>query len=94
MRINSIFSFFPFIKMQNIYEIINCFINLDFNAQEATTYIIDQKNVNIAKSTVLKIYKRLRDILYKYLFLVYGTETLGELNKGDYFSIDQSLIYT
>ncbi len=43
--------------MQIIYEIINYFINLDFNAQEATTYLINQKNVNITKATVLKTYK-------------------------------------
>ena len=31
MRKNSIFALFPYIKMQVTHEIINCFINLDFN---------------------------------------------------------------
>ena len=40
----------------------------------------------------MKIYNKLRDILYKYLFILYDSEPVGKLNKGEYFSVDESLI--
>jgi len=63
--------------MQVIYEIINCFINLYFNAVRPCCYIKESKNTTIANSTLLKIYNKLRDVLYKYLFILYDSEPVG-----------------
>lgn len=92
IRKNSIFSLFPYIKMKVIYEIINCFINLDFNAVRACSYLKETKNITIENSTLLKIYNKLRDVLYKYLFILYDSEPVGQLNKVEYFSVDEGLI--
>jgi len=90
--INSIFAFCPYIKIPIIYEIINCFISLDFNAVRDIKYLKENTDISISKTTLHKIYIKLRDILYKYSFIVYDSEALGELNKGDYFSFEESLI--
>ena len=42
-------------------------------------------------SSPSKFYKELRYIIYRSLYIRYQTEPLGEFNKNQYFSVDESL---
>lgn len=85
IRTNSFFDKFP------LYEVLNCFLNLEFNAEKAMHFIKEQKNINITKKTILNIYKKARNIIHRFLFIKYQTELLGELNQAGFFSCDESL---
>jgi len=72
-------------------EIINSFIFLELNAKKAQHILFNEKNINILNRLVNKIYKELRNIIYKYQLIVYKSETLGTKNENSYFAIDESL---
>lgn len=38
-----------------------------------------------------KIFKKIRNIIYKYLEVIYETELLGEENENAFFSVDENL---
>ena len=55
IRINSIFSEFPFHKLKIIYEIIICFLCYEFNVEKVIKYLDESKNYKILKPTLLNI---------------------------------------
>ena len=91
IRINSFFSKFPYQKLGVISEIINCFLNYEYNSSKALKYLQESKHLTISKTIILKVYKELRYVIYRYLYISYQTEPLGESNKNQYFSVDESL---
>ena len=92
VRINTFFSELPFHKLQEVYEILLCFICYDFNAEKAQKYLEDTKNIKISKNTLLSIYQEFRDVIHLYMNIVYETELISEQNKREYFSADESII--
>ncbi len=52
----------------------------------------ETKEINVTKRTVSLAFKELRDIIYKYLTLVYHTEILGDINSKRYFAADEPLL--
>ena len=63
-----------------------------FNAQDPIKYLIKEKNiVPLSGNLVTKVYDRLRDIVTKYLYVVYETEILGKENEGGFYSVDESM---
>ena len=91
IRINSFFSKFPYQKLGVVSEIINCFLNYEYNSSQALKYLQESKHLKISKTIILKAYKELRYVIYRYLYIRYQTEPLGEFNKNQYFSVDESL---
>ena len=69
IRINSLYSEFPFFKLRDITEILKCFLCLELNAEKALRYLNEEKQIIISKRSLLKIYKKFRDIIYKYMYL-------------------------
>lgn len=70
---------------------IEFFLCREYNADKAFEAMKQSFNVTITKVTIYKIYKVFRNIIYKYILIVYQTEPLGELNERSFFSIDESL---
>ena len=89
---NSLFAKFPQIKLRDLTEIINCFICLEFNTKKAFTYLKENKNVSISQNTLSKIYKKLRNIIYQYMKIVYNSEVISTVNNNDNLAVDESLI--
>ena len=54
-------------------------------------YLKEYKQISITYKSIYKIYNEIRRIIYKYLSITYQTGILGEENKNDYFSVDESL---
>ena len=50
-----------------------------------------EKPYIVSSIVVSIIFKKLRNIIYKYLEVVYETEILGEENENVFFSVDESL---
>lgn len=92
IRINQLSSLFPFQKLGDIYEIILCFLCYEFKVEKALTYLANSKNIKISKSTLLHIYQKLRDIIYKYMNIVYDTELINNINKNGIFLVYENLI--
>ena len=92
IRINSLYQEFPFFKLKDITEILKCFLCLELNAEKALKLLKDEMYINISKRSLLKIYQVFRNIIYKYMHLVYETENIGDANKNEFYSADESLI--
>lgn len=92
IRMNSLFSKFPFIKLRDMSEIIYCFLCLDLNSKKVHTYLKENKNINLSMRTLLKVYVKLRDVINKYMKLIYESDKISTKNNRDYFSADESLI--
>ena len=92
IRIKSLYNEFPFHKLKDKTKLLNCFLCLEFNWEKAYKYLKDSKVINISKHSILKIFKKLRDIIYKYMYLVYETELIREINKNEFYAADKSLI--
>ena len=39
----------------------------------------------------MRVYKEIRDVIYRYFRILYGSESLEDGNHIDYYSIDESL---
>ena len=88
---NSFFSKFSYNSLQVISEIIKCFICKEINAEKTYLYLKQEKQITITKELIMRVYKEIRDVIYRYLRLLYGSESLEEANHIDYYSIDESL---
>lgn len=78
--------------MQEVYEILLCFLCYDFNVKKAHKYLEETKNITISKITLLGIYQKIRNVIHQYMNIVYETEFISEENKREFFSADESLI--
>ena len=70
---------------------MKCFIIKDINADKIWKYLVDEKNKIISRNLVLRIYKEIREVLYRYLFIQYRLELFGDSNISKYYSVDVSL---
>ena len=52
---------------------------------------MDENNITISKQLILRIFKEIREIIYRYLFIQYRAETFGDSNNSEYYSVDESL---
>ena len=91
IRFNSFFDFFSKISLNSIYEVIKCFICYNFNKKQAHTYLINEKNIIISENAIKEIYQKIREIIYRYYYILYQSEYLGERDSSDYYAIDESL---
>ena len=94
IRINSLYQEFPFFKLKDITEILKCFLCFELNAEKALKLLKEEKNINISKRSLLKIYQKFRNLIYKYMHLIYETEEIGEANKNDFYSADERIKHT
>ena len=78
--------------MQEVYEILLCFLCYDFNVEKAHKYLEETKNIKISKITLLGIYQKIRNVIHQYMNIVYESEFISEENKREFFSADESLI--
>ena len=60
IRINCLFSLFPFQKLGEIYEINLWFLCYKFNVEKAFIYLTNTKNIKISKPNLLNIYQKLQ----------------------------------
>lgn len=74
-----------------IAKIFTCFISKEYNVSQTVKYITTEKHYILSSNVVSKIFKKLRNIIYKYLEVVYKTELLGEENENSFFSVYESL---
>ena len=51
--------------------------------ESAWKYLKDEKQLPIAKALVLRIYKEIREVIYRYYRIVYTSESSEELNQID-----------
>ena len=91
IRINSLFNKFTYVRLDLISEVINCFINLEFNVKQTKHYLANEKNRNISITLLNKIYKELRNIIYDYIHIVYESEIFCPKNSHSYFAVDECL---
>lgn len=61
------------------------------NAKGAEKYIKEEKGQIISSRVIGKIYKSIREVLYKYLYIIYQHDLLLEENMHLTCSIDESL---
>ena len=92
VRINSFFSKYPQTSLKAVSEVIKCFLIKKYNAEKCLSYLNNEANYHISKKTILDIYNDIREILYKYLQIIYQDEKLGIKDANEFFSIDESLI--
>ena len=50
-----------------------------------------KKNFVVSKNVISKIYKTLRNIIERYLYIIYNVEIFGEENQNLYFSADECM---
>ena len=74
--------------MLGIYKKFNMFLN---DYKDAANYIKKEKNAIISERVISKIYKSIRYILYRYLYLSCQHGLLIEENSNKFCSINQSL---
>lgn len=48
-------------------------------------YLKEEKQISITKDLILRVYKEIRDVIYRYLRILYGSESLEEANHIDYY---------
>ena len=48
----------------------------------------------MSKNIIYKVYKEIKNVIYKYYNITYNTKDIRNENKNEYFSIDESLIVT
>lgn len=41
--------------------------------------------MSYSKNMIIGVYKKIRDVIYKYLKVVYLTEEFGSINKNEFF---------
>ena len=90
VNINTIFKYFPKINIKDCYEIIKCNICLNFNKAVAQKYLLEEKNIKVSILEIVKIYKKIREILYDYYNVVYETEPFAIENNDEFFATDES----
>lgn len=91
IRINSFFEKFSKITLKICLEVIRAMLVLNLNAKKAYELITNTLKENININTLRAIYKEIRNIICRYYFILYQSESLGEFNAHEYFSIDESL---
>ena len=52
---------------------------------------MDENNIIISKKLILRIFKEIREVINRYLFIQYRSETFGDSNNSEYYSVDESL---
>ena len=63
----------------------------DINFEKAYSTLKEKYNITISKPKSYEIYREIRNVIYKYLLIIYQTKTLGAENEGDIFACDESL---
>ena len=81
----------PNVTLQVYSEVIKCFICFEMNAKDTEKYIKEEKGQIISARVIGKIFKSIREVLYKYLFILYQHDLLLEENMHLKCSIDESL---
>ena len=72
-------------------EIFSCFISKEYNVAQTLKYITTEKRYVDSSNVISKIFKKLRNIIHKYLKDIYENVYLSEENEEAYFSVDESL---
>ncbi len=60
--------------------------------EKAIKILDESKNKKISKTKLLDIYKKLSNISYRYMNVVYESENISGMNKHEFFSAEESLI--
>ena len=90
IRINSFFNNFPKIQLKTLSEIIKCFICYEMNANATFKYISSNFSISINIATIRNIFQEIRNVIFKYYYIVYQSELLGYANENNNFSVDES----
>ena len=77
------YSEFSVFKLKDISEILKYFLYLELNAEKGLKYLNEKNQITISKRSLLKIYQKLRNIINKYMHLVYKTEEIRDANKKE-----------
>ena len=75
--------------MKLISELIKIFLTLDFNAQKAFNYLNNDLKISCSNELINKVYKEIRNIIPKYLFLEYERNLLGSRHENKFYAIDE-----
>ncbi len=68
------------------------FLCKDFNVEKALKYVVGDLNYNISNKVIYRLYREMRNIIYKYMRFAYECEYIAEKNGNGFYSIDESLI--
>ena len=52
---------------------------------------MDENNITISKKLIFCIFKEIKDVIYRYLFIQYRSEKFGDSNNSEYYSLDESM---
>ena len=77
------YSEFSVFKLKDISEILKYFLYLELNAEKGLKYLNEKNQITISKRSLLKIYQKFRNIINKYMHLVYKTEEIRDANKKE-----------
>jgi hypothetical protein len=91
IRINSFFQQFPQIKMEIIIKVLELFICDEINVEKAKKILDEKHNICLSLTVLYKIYHAFREVIYKYLLIVYQSEELGVEEEHGIFPVDESL---
>lgn len=91
LRQNSFYDKFKFLTFDECHEIFKCFIINNFNAKETVQFLSENRKINTTEATVRIFFTEIRKFIYLYYNIQYNTEPLGEENKYENYSVDESI---
>ena len=77
--------------MKTIIKILELFLCDEINVEKAKTTLNEKYNISLSLTVLYKIYRAFREVIYKYLLIVYQTEELGVEQEHGIFAVDESL---
>ena len=90
LRNNLFFENFNYIPLNECFMLLDCFINLKFNAKRAYKYLKETKHLILSEKIIRKFYRATRKIIYLYYLIEYETEEFSTENENAYYSVDES----
>ena len=72
--------------MDTITKILELFLCDDINVEKAYSALKEKYNFTISKLKLYEIYREIRNVIHKYLLIIYQTEDLGAENEGCIFA--------
>ena len=64
LRKDSFFENFKYIPLNDCFLIIDCFINLKFNAKRNYNYLKENKHINISEKNIRRFYGEILKVIY------------------------------
>ena len=63
----------------------------NFNTKETVKFLSENRKINTTEAKVRRFFTEIRKVIYLYYNIQYKSETLGEENKYENYSVDESM---